>query len=142
MTNETCPKNQEDVIQVCNFPVEELQELHRVAQRESVAFPKWALALLITILIGLVGSNGAIWIGLAGTSTSHDLIVAKSELAAELVLARERLVKLESSIPKDYPPKWFEQQFRDLVVVVNENNKLLNDLRVDMASMKKEKGNP
>jgi hypothetical protein len=127
-------------VEVCNFPAEELQELHKVAQRESVAFPKWALGLLITILIGLVGSNGAIWIGLGTKSTSDQLVGAKAELSAELILARERLVKLEASIPKDYPPKWFEQQFRDLVVIVNENNKILNDLRVDVASMKKEKG--
>ena len=140
MTEEKTTGTPTHVIDECNFPKEELAELHKVAQRESVAFPKWALGLLIAILVGLVGSNGAIWIGLSDTSTGHELVQAKAELAAELVLARERLVKLEASIPKDYPPKWFEQQFRDLVVIVNDNNKLLNDLRVDVASMKKEKG--
>jgi len=123
------------VIEECNFPARERQELHKVAQRESVAFPKWAMALLILILIGLAGSNGAIWLGLGEKSTAEQLIMAKAELAAELVLARERLVKLEATIPKEYPPKWFGDKVDAMAVTVNENNKLLNDLRVDMAKL-------
>jgi hypothetical protein len=124
---------------VCNFPPEELVNLHKVAQRESVAFPKWAMGLLITILVGLVGSNGAIWIGIGEKSTSDELVQAKAELAAELIMARERLVKLEATVPKEYPPRWFEKQFNDLVDLVNANNRILTDIRIEVASMKKEK---
>jgi len=130
----------EHKVEKCNFPPEEQQALHKVGQRETVPFPMWAMSLLILILVGLAGSNGAIWLGLAEKSTGSQLVSAKAELAAELVLARERLVRLEATIPKEYPPKWFGDKVDAMSVMVNENNKLLNDLRVEVASLKKERG--
>jgi len=132
-----CPTS---AVRECNFPPVEITELHRVGQRETVAFPRWAMTLLIAILAALAGSNAAIWLGLGTKSTSEQLVSAKAELAAELVLARERLVKLEATIPKEYPPKWFGDKVDAMAVTVNENNKILNDLRVEVASLRKDQG--
>ena len=124
----------------CQFGHEELVELHMLASRQQyVAFPKWAMGLLITILIALVSSNGAIWIALSDKATRHDLQLARDDLATQLILARERLVKLESVVPTDFPPKWFEKQFNDLVNQTNENGKLLTELRIEVRSLSAER---
>lgn len=120
---------------VCHFAEEERAELRKVANRESVAFPRWALALLIAILTGLAGSNAAIWSKVESRATSEELKMTRIALETELVRVKERLLVLENTVPKEYPPKWFEKQFDDLVQQVNENNKILTDLRIEVRSL-------
>lgn len=134
MTDETC-QAQPPAVMECNFPKEELQELHRVAQRESVAFPKWAMGLLISILGALAASNGAVWLSFADRAPAD-------KTATDLLDLDRRVLHIESIMPEDYPPKWFVAKVDSMLIMVNENNKLLNDLRIELAAIKVEKGKP
>jgi len=131
----------------CQFGPEELTTLHAIGQRrEYVTFPKWALSLLILILAGFFASNTAIWIAQANKAEKQDVLNTEKYLTDQNAELKVRLARLESVVPKDFPPPWFEKQFGVLLEDVrnmrneqSEQGKMLAELRVEVRTLTNEK---
>ena len=125
-----------DVIQPCQFSRQEAIELHSIAGRtEYVSFPKWALGLLITVLLLMGGSHAALWAAFSTRSPAAETSVLISSLD-------NRVSKVESMLPTSSPPVWFQKQFDDLVLTVSQNNKILTDLRIEVRMLTADKKLP
>lgn len=117
-------------LQPCKFGEEERARLKLLVKGETyVAFPKWALGLLIIVLGGLWASSGALWFELQKKADKIDVELSREVIKSEIAELKVRLTKLETSIPSEYPPVWFMSQFKDLKGMVDKNNELLIEVR-------------
>jgi len=122
-----------DVIQPCQFSRQEAIELHSIAGRtEYVSFPKWALGLLVTVLLLMGGSHAALWAAFSTRAPASETSILIANLDS-------RITKVESLLPTSYPPVWFQKQFDDLVLTVSQNNKILTDLRIEVRMLTTDK---
>ena len=121
-----------EVLQPCQFSRQEAIELHSIAGRtEYVSFPKWALGLLVTVLLLMGGSHAALWAAFSTRAPSSETSILIANLDS-------RITKVESLLPTSYPPVWFQKQFDDLVGIVSQNNIILTDLRIEVKTLRTE----
>jgi len=122
-----------EVLQPCQFSRQEAIELHSIAGRtEYVSFPKWALGLLVTVLLLMGGSHAALWAAFSTRAPASETSILIANLDS-------RITKVESLLPTSYPPVWFQKQFDDLVLTVSQNNKILTDLRIEVRMLTTDK---
>ena len=113
----------------CQFSRQEAIELHSIAARtEYVSFPKWALGLLITILLLMGGSHAALWAAFSTRAPATETTILIANLD-------NRITKVESLLPTSYPPVWFQKQFDDLSDTVLLNNRMLTDVRIELKTL-------
>ena len=110
----------------CRFTDDEAGHLHSLATKgEYVRFPRWTISLCIFLFTCLFTSQVAIWMEL-GSKTALN----------EMILMRDRMTKIESTIPNKFPPDWFQDQFKLLSERVESNGELLHELRIEIKGLK------